>query len=242
MELTILHLYPDIMSLYGEYANLIVLRRHLEALDVKVTIRRLLADDAPGFEGADLIYMGAGTERTQKFVLERLAGQRDALRSAVDRGALLLFTGSAMETLGKSVIDAAGREYPALGLADYVTQETDRRSPGDVIARTELVDSPVVGFMNKCSLTHGVRTPLFPKLLLGFGNEAELGPEGYVDGNVFASHITGPLLVKNPAFLDMLIRRLSSVKDWRLPEALPVLPHEQQAYAVTLRELQGRVK
>ena len=30
MELTILHLYPDCMSLYGEYANLAVLRRHLE--------------------------------------------------------------------------------------------------------------------------------------------------------------------------------------------------------------------
>ena len=32
MELTLLHLYPDAMSLYGEYANLSVLRRHLEAL------------------------------------------------------------------------------------------------------------------------------------------------------------------------------------------------------------------
>ena len=31
MELTILHLYPDCMSLYGEYANVAVLRRHLEA-------------------------------------------------------------------------------------------------------------------------------------------------------------------------------------------------------------------
>ena len=34
MELNILHVYPDLMNLYGEYANLAVLRRHLEALDV----------------------------------------------------------------------------------------------------------------------------------------------------------------------------------------------------------------
>ena len=36
MELTILHLYPDCMSLYGEYANLAVLRRHLRAAGVSV--------------------------------------------------------------------------------------------------------------------------------------------------------------------------------------------------------------
>ena len=35
MELTILHLYPDFMSLYGEYANVTVLRRRLEALGVE---------------------------------------------------------------------------------------------------------------------------------------------------------------------------------------------------------------
>ena len=38
MELTILHLYPDCMSLYGEYANVAVLRRHLEAVGIKVVI------------------------------------------------------------------------------------------------------------------------------------------------------------------------------------------------------------
>ena len=30
MELTILHLYPELMSLYGEYANLAVLERLLK--------------------------------------------------------------------------------------------------------------------------------------------------------------------------------------------------------------------
>ena len=33
MEWTLLHLYPDLMSLYGEYANLAVLVRLLEDLD-----------------------------------------------------------------------------------------------------------------------------------------------------------------------------------------------------------------
>lgn len=242
MELTILHLYPELMDLYGEYANLAVLRRRLEALGVSVTITGCAPEDAPDFASADLIYMGAGTERRQKYALTALLPHADALRAAVERGAAVLFTGNAMETLGASVTDASGKVWQGLGLADFTTVETDRRTPGDVVASPALWDAPAVGFMNKCSVTHGIAAPLFRSLPLGFGNDAEHGAEGYVSGNVFATHLTGPALVKNPDFLDLVIRRLFALKGWEVPERLPVLPHEREAYAVTLRELEARIK
>lgn len=241
MELTILHLYPDCMSLYGEYANVAVLQRHLEALGVKVTIRSVPLDEAPEFSLADVVYLGAGTERTQKAALMALSPKGEELRAALERGAVALFTGNAMEMLGKSVTDVRGKEWPGLGLADFTTVETDKREPEDVIAHSTLWDSPVVGFMNKCSLTRGVTEPLFDRLDLGFGNEAERGAEGYVSGNLFATHITGPVLVKNPDFIDLLIRRIFAARGWELPEQLPVLPHEREAYAVTLKELTARI-
>jgi len=241
MELTILHLYPDCMSLYGEYANVKVLRRHLEAIGVAVTVETALFEDAPDFERADFIYMGAGTERTQKAALTALLPYKAAFRAAVARGAVVLFTGNAMEALGASVADAAGKVWPGLGMADFTTTETDSRDPGDVLAHTSLLDSWVVGFMNKCSVTHGVPTPLFDRLEQGKGNEALPGPEpeGYVSGNVFATHLTGPLLVKNPDFTDLLIRRIFAAKGWELPEKLPDLPYEREAYEVTVKELTG---
>ena len=240
MELTMLHLYPDCMSLYGEYANLAVLCRHLKAAGVSATVETALFEDAPDFEGADFIYMGAGTERTQKAALAALLPHKEAFQAAVDRGAVVLFTGNAMEALGASVTDAAGKVWPALGLADFTTVETDKRTPEDVVAHTALWESAAVGFMNKCSTTKGVNAPLFDRLSLGFGNEDEKGPEGYVSGNVFATHLTGPILVKNPDFTDLLIRRLFAAKGWELPEKLPVLPYEREAYEVTLKELTGR--
>ena len=241
MELTILHLYPEFMSLYGEYANLAVLRRHLEALGVTVSLRAAAAGEAPDFAGADMIYMGAGTERGQKRAMEGLLPHRDALLAAVDRGALVLFTGNAMETLGASVTGAAGRVWPGLALADFTTVETERRVPEDVVALPALWDAPAVGFMNKCSTTRGIATPLFASLPLGFGNEAEHGPEGYVSGDVFATHLTGPVLVKNPDFLDLVTRRLFARRGWACPEALPALPHQREAYEVTRRELERRI-
>ena len=242
VELNIVHLYPDAMSLYGEYANVAVLRRHLEAAGVAVTVEAALFEDAPDFERADFIYMGAGTERMQKAALTALLPHREAFSAAVYRGAAVLFTGNAMETLGASVTDASGKVWPGLGLAEYTTVETDKRDPGDVIAHTTLLDRPVVGFMNKCSVTRGVASPLFDRLTLGFGNEADQGAEGYVSGNVFATHLTGPVLVKNPGFTDFLIRRLFHGRGLPMPDILPVLPYEEDAYEVTLAELSSRVK
>lgn len=242
MELKIIHLFPEMMSLYGEYANLSILRRKLETMGASVTVESISCDDAPDFSAADMIYMGAGTERSQKAALSRLLPHADALRSAEARGAVLLFTGNAMEMLGRTITDAAGEVHEGLTLAAFTTEETEKRDPCDVVAASALWDDPVVGFMNKCSVTKGVETPLFPSLSLGFGNEAKLGAEGYVSGNTFATHITGPILVKNPAFTDLIITRLFQQKGWALPEGIPVLPHEKEAYAVTLRELQARMK
>ena len=241
MELNFIHLYPELMSLYGEYANLSVLKRHLEDLGVRVTITPLTFEDEKDFSSADLIYMGAGTEGGQKAVLENLLPCREALARAAEGGALLLFTGNAMEVLGQSVTDAAGRVWEGLGLAPFTTLETDRREPHDVIARPVLWEGRAVGFMNKCSRTLGVDSPLFSALDMGFGNEAQGGAEGYQRGSVLATHLTGPVLVKNPAFTDLVVRRLFEAKGWPLPEARPVYPHEEDAYAVTLQELSGRL-
>ena len=242
MELNILHLFPELMSLYGEYANLAVLRRRLEGLGHAVNIISADCETAPDFSTVDMIYMGAGTERSQKAALKKIVPYADALKATAERGALVLFTGNAMPMLGKSITDADGQQFAALGLADFTTQESDKRIGEDVIAVPTLWKETAVGFMNKCSVTKGITTPLFSALPLGFGNEDKGGAEGYVSGNVLATHITGPVLVKNPAFTDMIIRRLFAAKGWEVPDTLPRLPHEQEAYEVTLRELQARVK
>lgn len=242
MELKILHLYPEIMSLYGEWANLAVLRRHLEAMGVNVTVVPVSCEDTPDFSDADMIYMGAGTERSQKYALAQLLPHADALKAAIGRGAVLLFTGSAMPMLGRTITDAQGVRHDALALADFTTTESDKRTGVDTVAVPTLWEEQAVGFMNKSSVTTGITTPLFSSLPLGFGNESEGGAEGYVNGNVFATHITGPVLVKNPAFTDFVTRRLFAAKGWDLPDRLPRLPHEREAYEVTLRELQARAK
>ncbi len=242
MEVNILHLYPDCMNLYGEWANVELLRRKLEAMGAAVTVTKNPLDCSPNFTAADVIYMGCGTERTQKAAMMTLKDRGGDLKEALDRGAVVLFTGNAMEILGKSVTDALGQTWPGMGLAEFTTVESDKRTAEDVIARTPLLDEPVVGFVNKCSVTAGVTAPLFERLSLGFGNEGERGAEGLAEGDLFATHITGPVLVKNPHLLDLLAGRVFANKGWKLPDPVPAIPHQREAYEVTLRELSARVK
>ena len=242
MKLNIVHLFPELMSLYGEYANLAILRRRLETLGTEVSITAVGCDDSPDFSEAGMIYMGAGTERSLHYVLQRLLPHADKLKAAAQRGAVILFTGNAMTALGASVTDANGVRHEALALADFVTEESAKRIGEDVIATPALWQESAVGFMNKCSVTKGITTPLFSSLSLGFGNESKGSAEGYVSGTIFATHITGPVLVKNPAFTDLIITRLLEARGIEKPAVLPRLPHEQEAYEVTLRELQARVK
>ena len=42
MEIKIIHFYPDLMSLYGSYANVSVLKRRLEQMGSTVTVTPVL--------------------------------------------------------------------------------------------------------------------------------------------------------------------------------------------------------
>ena len=240
----LVHLYPQAMSLYGEYANLALLTRLLESLGEPVELTAAAPGETPDLSGADLIYMGAGTERTQKAALTWLTPHRQALGEAAERG-LVLFTGNAMELLGASVTDKEGTLYEGLGFGSFATVETDKRMPHDVIARTSLFEAPVVGFMNKCSVTSGVDNPLFTALDMGTGNEGDKGPEGFYQGNVMGTHITGPVLVKNPAFLTWVADKLYKNRGESMPPVpagQPWMDMARRAYQVTLEELSALLR
>ena len=240
MDIKLLHIYPDLMNLYGSYANLTLLRRHLEDLGNQVTVDALLPGEEADFAQYDFIFMGAGTERSQKAALSALLPLAPALRAAAEADVSMLFAGTAMELLGQTVVDAQGQEYPALGLSSFRSVQKDRRIVEDVLGSCSLFEQDVVGFMNKCAVISGVETPLLTSCRLGFGNEAEGGPEGFHYRNVLGSELTGPLLVKNPLLLGAVIAAIYRRRGQALPEEIPAYPFEEQAYAVTAQQLRLR--
>ena len=239
MELKILHFYPDLMSLYGSYANVSILKRTLEEMGNPVAVEQV----APGADAdpaaADFVYMGAGTEHAQKAALMYFSKLGDAVKAAADAGVTMLFAGNSMELLGKTITDDAGKVYEGLGLADFTAVQNKKRFVEDVYGHTDLYEDAVVGFVNRCSVITGVETPLLASMDMGHGNEGPCGPEGYHKGSVFASQLTGPILVKNPALLKVMVQAIYYHRGETCPE-IPVDQYMAEGWAITAEQLKAR--
>ena len=242
MELKLIHFYPDLMSLYGSYANVAVLKRQLEVMGNIVTVETIQPGAAEsGLIDPDFIFMGAGTERAQKAALTDFIRYENAVKAAAEDGIAMLFAGTSMELLGKSITDDAGKEYAAIGLADFTTVQGKKRFVEDVYGSTDLYPEPVVGFINKCSTISGVETPLLTSVQLGYGNEELKTPEGFRYKNVMGSHLTGPILVKNPCLLDAVVATIYEKRGETLPAERPVNRWTEDGYAITAEQLKQRV-
>ena len=241
MELRIIHFYPDLMSLYGSYANVSVLKRMLETLGHTITVESVHPGESANLSNADFLFMGAGTERAQNAALaDFLLHYGNDIRELAANGTPMLFAGNSMELLGKSITDAEGKEYDGIGLAPFTSVQGKRRIVEDVYGQTTLYAEPIVGFMNKCSIISGVETPLVTSMAMGFGNETKCGPEGFHRNNVFASQLTGPILAKNPRLLEAVIAAIYAHRGETLPAELPRDEYAEAGFAVTAEQLKLR--
>ena len=235
MEIKILHLYGDIMNLYGEYANVSALSRCLSEHGHTVSITHFSLLDSFSLSDYDFYYMGCGTERNQKHVLEHLLPHRDEIKNAIENGAVMLFTGNSWEMLGKYIEDSQGTQHKAMGIFDFKVKEGKRRITSDALGTSEFFNTNVVGFINKCSAIQGVHDTLF-SLELGKGNDNSSTLEGIHFNNFFGTHIVGPLLIKNPDILNRICKIITkSEADFSSAE------YAQEAYKITVDELKKRI-
>lgn len=237
INMKILHLYHDIMNLYGEYANVAALERMLKKNDVPYEIDKLSVGDELHIMNYDFIYVGSGTESNQKYILEHLRVYKEDLKSYIEAGKMLLMTGNSFEILGKELKDAKGKIYEGLGIFAFTVTEQERvRNTADAIFTMEGQAKPLVGFINKCSSISGIDAPLF-QVKMGLGNETKGTTEGICYQNFYGTHLTGPILIKNPYFLMNLAKDLCGKEmdgDY--------LTYEKAGYEITLRELNKRLE
>ncbi len=234
----LLHLYHDIMNLYGDYANISALERIFKNSGVEYTADKLSFSDSPAFEEYDFIYIGSGTERNRNVVLEDIRKYADGLKAFIDSGKPVLMTGNSFEMLGKTITGANGKTIDGLGIFDFaVTEQNRTRTTGDAIFTAGFLDKPLVGFINKCSEIEGISEPLF-SVKMGLGNKNDGDTEGIRKNNFFGTHLTGPVLIKNPHFL-VYLAKLIAGEDTEIKTEQ--LKYENAGYEITLSELTKRM-
>ncbi len=225
----ILHLYPNLMNLYGDYGNIVLLKKHLEDQGIEVVVDKREVYESFDPDLYDLIYMGSGTENAQKVALEALNKYRYYLKKYVEEGKVILFTGNAMELAGNTI---DGQK--ALGLIDMDVVTSEKRYTGDVIVNNEEIGE-VVGFINRSTLLKGGEKEKLFTYEFRYEGLVDNDYEGYRYKNLFGTHIIGPVLVKNPNFMAYIV---SLFVEGKMKEVS--YPYEEGAYETTLSELKKR--
>jgi CobQ-like glutamine amidotransferase family enzyme len=202
-------LYPDLLNIYADRGNLLLLERRCAWRGIGFELRGIGLGDALDPDAHDLLYIGGGQDRDQALCARDMAGtKREALHAAAGRGAVIFAVCGGYQLLGHGYA-MGGKRLPGVSLVDLETvREDGPRLIGNVAI--ELQDGQVLaGFEN-----HGGRTRLGPgarplgRVLRGHGNDGRSGFEGVrggAHGTVVGTYLHGPLLPKNAHFADWLI-------------------------------------
>ena len=242
IELTIHHLYADMMNLYGDRGNVISIKKRCEWRGIPVEVVNVGLGEKVRPNGCDLFLFGGGQDREQAFLAEDLSGSKGSdLRNIVEDGGVVLGVCGGYQLMGHYYETPEGEKLPGVGIFDLHTEPREpdeKRLIGNVLVRVPTPETggvrEVVGFENHGGRTYLGDTEPLGEVVVGHGNNGEDGTEGARRLNAYGTYMHGSLLPKNPVFADWLLaaglsRRYGPVELPPLDDSL-----EQAAHAAAV--------
>ena len=228
MKIKIGYLYYDLLNLYGENGNIKALKCLLDKLNINNEIHFLTVGDKIDFTKFDLIYIGAGTENNLKIALKDLLKYKDDLKKYIDSNKFLLATGNSIDLFGK-YITINNKKLKCLNLFHYRVRYEKFRMIDESIFNCDFLDKPIIGFQNQYSILEENKNPLF-KVIKGIGSFPNSTKEGISYNNFYGTYLIGPILVRNPHFLEYLTKKIILSKDSKYKFKKFPLKEEYKAY------------
>ena len=204
--LAVVHVYPELLGTYGDRGNVQALTHRALARGVRCEVVEVGLDDPLPRQG-DVYVVGGGEDAAQLLAARALLA--DDLAAAVLGAHPCLAVCAGLQLLSHGFEDGHGVRHRGLGLLDVECGRLERRAVGEVVTEpvADCAVPTLTGFENHLGtavLSGGAR-PL-GRLVAGVGN-GDGRSEGATQGNVVATYLHGPVLVRNPALADLLLTR-----------------------------------
>jgi len=205
MDLRIGHLYPDLMSIYGDRGNVLALTQRAKWRGIDVETRAFTAGQAWDAEWADVYFFGGGQDLGQDIVGADLQGEHgDQLQRSIAGGAAVFSVCGGYQLLGREYVPEVGEPIPGLGVMDVTTRAGKVRFVGNLLA--DAPQGPLIGFENHSGYTYlGPKATPLATVRVGHGNNGADKTEGAVQGRTIGTYCHGSVLPKNPWLADMLL-------------------------------------
>lgn len=201
MKIKIVHLYPDLLNLFGDKGNIMALEKRCLWREIGAEIIEIKGDNLPDLENTDILYLGGSSEAEQNQVINKLEKIKDKLKDYAENGGCILATCGGFQMLGE------------LDIINVKSKTAQKRASGNVVMECEFNGEKILvsGFENHAYITDiGDLMPL-GNILEGFGNNG-MGFEGAIYKNVVATNLHGPILPKNPALCDYILKKVLEKK------------------------------
>ncbi len=205
LKISIAHLYPELLNLYGDIGNIITLKKRCEWRSIEVNFEEIHVKDE--IKEHDLYFIGGGQDKQQEEVADILYSHKDFLSKERDKGAVFLGICGGYQLFGHYYQPHDKEKLKGINLMDAYTIAGKKRFIGNVTAKTDFLNpKTIVGFENHSGLTYlqGDTKPL-AYVTTGNGNNGTDKTEGARFKNVFGTYLHGSFLPKNPHFADYLI-------------------------------------
>ncbi len=208
--LKLVHLYPQQMNIYGDWGNVLTLKKRAEWHGYKVDV--VAYNPGETFPGdADIIVGGGGQDSGQSVIQDDLLRIGDDLKLLADQKTPMLMICGLYQLFGHFFQTSEGKRIQGIGIFDLETYAGNTRMIGNIVTSTEFGE--VIGYENHSGMTVlGDNQKSFGTVLHGAGNNGKDKTEGAVYKNIYGSYMHGSLLPKNPILADALIEVAATKK------------------------------
>lgn len=210
-KLNIVQLYPNDMNIYGDWGNVLVLKKRTEQHGFQVEIINYnIGDDFP--TDPDIIIRGGGQDSGQQKIQSDLQRIAPTLRHLANSGTPMLMVCGLYQLFGRKFTTHKGEVIPGIGVFDADTIGGQKRLIGNIQMQSRQFGL-IIGYENHSGQTY-LADSIEPlgEVTLGEGNNTSDKTEGAVFNNVIGTYLHGSLLPKNPKIADFLIEQAARNK------------------------------
>lgn len=196
----VLHLYYDLLNLYGEQGNILALKRAFKNQNVEIEVDYLSVQDKIDFKKYDLVYLGSGSTENLLISLEDIKRHKKELKKYIESKKVLLATGNSYLLFGQKI-----NNMDALGIFDYYAASSEKMAQESLMELYQEKD--IIGFQNREFMVNNKKNHLF-KVKEGLCDNLKSEYEGYHEYNFYGTFVIGPLLIRNPHFTNILVKEI----------------------------------
>ena len=206
-EISVAHLYGNLMNTYGDYGNIIALTYYAKQIGVAVNYHLVSLGDDFDADSFDFALFGGGQDYEETIVAKDLKNKADQVRHYIENDGPLLAVCGGFQLLGHYMVMADGTRVDGIGVMDHytinmhepkLTTLNNKRLTGNIVIKNNDTDETYHGFETHQGRTFlGKNERALGTVISGNGNNGMDQTEGVIYRNVYGSYFHGPIFTRN---------------------------------------------